>query len=662
MGCLEGSDYMEINRSIFAILRDASDPAADDALFGALESADVPTSQAIVETLLVRKTRRGLHGLIASLHLLDETVLPLVLCEVDLLFSILREAFQSRQEQTRLNALLLIRLGRIYRASYLLESALHDKSAAVREATGETLHTLANELLRVCPVANDLDELSLPDPAEIRAKMADLESHLEDRRQVVSVLEAGLATYGAHHQKCLVEAAMWFVDEMGPKFWPTLTASRSLAGQMALRIFEESHCPRLVPFGMEAIRYSQFRQPISRILEQRSDPAFLSEWVRQSWRLAQPKAARAMAAIKDLACLDNQAMDLLNIAHDAHRWAARWIIATGLSAENKIEALTRFRQCSDRVGQRAAVWSLTEWHESCATTSLRHLSSSENSDWACIALYELARRMPLEYPISQILSTDWTQNSLQLEEMPQAREMSFDRYWGEFDRFSNEEKSQFGQEMLSATASVRNRINQCLEKPDTAGRVRALRIITVLNLAEPFSDRIYQLCHDGDPQVRSAATSALAALPNATSKRILQNALHDPDTRVQANAVEAVENSGDTTISVTELLPMLGSADNRVRANAVKALLKLGVREAAETLLQMLADNDRTKRISALWLVDKMGLFTLIERISKMATNDTDIQVRERAQTLVTNLGWQETTTSTAAPREKEEKQKVAAL
>ena len=207
---------------------------------------------------------------------------------------------------------------------------------------------------------------------------------------------------------------------------------------------------------------------------------------------------------------------------------------------------------------------------------------------------------------------------------------------------------------------MRSLISRRLLEPDTAGRVRALRIITVLNLVEPFSDKVYQLSHDGDPEVRSAATSALAAIPNATSKRILHGALRDPDPRVQANAVEAVDNSGDSESTTAELLPMLGSADNRVRANAVKALLKLGVREAAETLLRMLIDKDRAQRISALWLVDKMGLFTLVERISKMAACDADVQVRDRAQRLVGQLRGQEIPTIESTPAKNAEKEKVA--
>jgi len=652
---------METGHTIFAILRDSPDPAADDALFGALESADVPTAQAIVETLLVRRTRRGLHGLVAALHLLDDAVCSIVLGEIDRLFGVLREASQSREEQVRLNVLALIHRGRVYRASYLLDNALHDRSVRVREAAGKTLHTLANELLRTSPVSTGPDMLALPDPAEMRAKMMDLESYREDRRQVVSALEAGLATFGVHRQKRLVEAAMWFVDDIGPKFWAMLSGAGGRPGQAALKVFDESQSPRLVPFGMVALRYSQFRPHVAQVLGQCTDPTFLTEWVRQSWRLAQPKAARAMTAIKDLACLDHQAADLLQISSDAHRGVARWMTATGLPSECKIEALAQFQRRGERAGQRAVVWAMTEWPDTRTTTFLRCLVGGGDPEWARIASYELARRRPLEYPLSVLLPADPSGETLRPEETFAASKMTFDLYWAEFDRFTDEEKVQFGQDMLAATATVRGRISRRLTEPDTASRVQALRIITVLNLVESFSDQVYRLGHDADPEVRSTATSALAAIPGATSKRMLHGALYDPDPRVRANAVEAVDNTGDSESAATELLPMLSSQDNRVRANAVKALLKLGVREAAETLLRMLVDEDRAQRVSALWLVDKMGLFTLVARISRMAACDADAQVRGRAQTLVEHLGREGTPPVESAPKKNAGKEKVTA-
>ena len=126
-------------------------------------------------------------------------------------------------------------------------------------------------------------------------------------------------------------------------------------------------------------------------------------------------------------------------------------------------------------------------------------------------------------------------------------------------------------------------------------------------------------------------------LNDPTARQILRGALLDQDARVQANAVEAAEETGDPAI-IRELLPKLGSPDNRVRANAVKALLRLGVREAAQALLLMLKHPNRAHRISALWLIDHMGLFPVATRVFELARADEDPVVRDRAKNLASRL------------------------
>jgi len=159
------------------------------------------------------------------------------------------------------------------------------------------------------------------------------------------------------------------------------------------------------------------------------------------------------------------------------------------------------------------------------------------------------------------------------------------------------------------------------------------------------------------PAVRSAAIAVVGKL-GPRLPALLQAALNDGDTRVQANAVEAAAASGHESV-VDALLEKLSSPDNRVQANAIKALLKLGVREAAEAMLRMMAHPNRMHRISALWLVERMGLFTLAERVTGMAGQDPDPAVREKAALLaktlpapVSNDTWAGTSAGRAPSRE----------
>jgi len=119
-------------------------------------------------------------------------------------------------------------------------------------------------------------------------------------------------------------------------------------------------------------------------------------------------------------------------------------------------------------------------------------------------------------------------------------------------------------------------------------------------------------------------------MPGPTAERMLRAALADEDSRVQANAVQAIDSIG-TADRVDLLREKLNAESNRVRANAVGALLRLQVREAAESLLQMFAHPNRAYRLSALWVAESMRLKPLVPRIASMGREDPDAQVRARA-------------------------------
>lgn len=103
--------------------------------------------------------------------------------------------------------------------------------------------------------------------------------------------------------------------------------------------------------------------------------------------------------------------------------------------------------------------------------------------------------------------------------------------------------------------------------------------------------------------------------------------------------LKALDRLGAASAS-PELMAKLASPDNRTRANAVMAMLRLGVHEAAETLLGMLEGENpnRSYRIAhCRGLIEQMKLLPLTSRILQMVEADGDPQVRDRARILVTS-------------------------
>jgi len=172
---------------------------------------------------------------------------------------------------------------------------------------------------------------------------------------------------------------------------------------------------------------------------------------------------------------------------------------------------------------------------------------------------------------------------------------------------------------------------------DASMRSRTIRAAVELGLTGEMSESIFELAHDPDGQVRALAISALVHLPGTTTHRILRDALNDPEPRVQANAIETLGTLGwkdaDELVS-----PKLSSPHNRVRANAVKALLGMQFEAAADALLNMLGETSQSHRLSALWVVERMNLRVLVDRIVEISQTDPDGRVRHRAARVLRTL------------------------
>jgi HEAT repeat protein len=128
--------------------------------------------------------------------------------------------------------------------------------------------------------------------------------------------------------------------------------------------------------------------------------------------------------------------------------------------------------------------------------------------------------------------------------------------------------------------------------------------------------------------------SALGRIATPATVQLLRRALHDPDFRVQANAIEALDALGEEDEN-PQVEAKLDSPNSRVRANAVKALLKHDVRRAADVLVDMLDSDARADRLSALWVVQRLNLASLLRRVEKLAAGDADSEVRRRAEAVV---------------------------
>jgi hypothetical protein len=290
-----------------------------------------------------------------------------------------------------------------------------------------------------------------------------------------------------------------------------------------------------------------------------------------------------------------------------------------------------------REARRTGLWGLVAIDNEMSTQLIRSVVQWEDQELAAIAVREMMRRCPDDLPT--LLAKQVASDSPAIRELAseQVTGYGFDQYWQSFDVLDEDEQQRLGAALLSTGGDLLGELRGKLGSAKSKDRLRAVQIISSLNLADQLAEDIYRVAYDADAYVRSAVIMLLAQLPGPTSERILLNGLNDPDDRVQANSIESLEHLRAVNRS-GQIWNQLQSKDNRVRANAVKALLTFQSREAVTVLLEMLNHEASVHRASALWVIEVLKLMTLSARVLWLAKNDPDPTVRRRALKAVTVL------------------------
>ncbi|MFQ6048880.1 MAG: HEAT repeat domain-containing protein [Phycisphaerae bacterium] len=615
---------MPARPKIYRLLAASENPAADEALLEAVGMVEPAMASAVVATLLERGRLAGTSGLIAQLHLLDDSLQQQLVEQVERLFPALRETIRCEPVQTRINSVELIRRSGNCRQAYLLSLALRDRASTVRQAAGRALHWLVQQAMARRSAV--LEDLLRGQPDQNRA-LATI-SH-EHNLLTAAVLEAAKA-FDVHRRREVAEAAGWLAETMPQGFWSLIRRQRSRLAHVLLEILQASDDPRLVPLTYCSLAVRQLQQPVARYIAAQGSQQFMTELVRQAWLLGDSRIRRGFARIRSLAWLDETADPLLALPQDLHPRAVDLILACGMPVAVKIELMRELVLRGPRPGQRAALWALIELDHPRSTQLLRTVLSWDEAELSPAALHELRRRNPDELPVPRVRQLADEAGSMSQTAARQCCELSFEGYWSKFEQLDEPTRLAAGQVLLERVANLPELLRAKMASERAADRLRALRIGVLLELCGQLQGSVFRLAGDPDRIVRSCAMTALGQIGGASAEAILRRALQDADKRVQANAIESLERLG-VGQQVARLRQKLPDSDNRVRANAVKALLKLRLAEAAGTLLEMLHHPDRTQRVSAIWVIEKLKLMSLARQVAEMADKDSDRHVRRRA-------------------------------
>ncbi len=629
---------MSVNQRVLKFLQESDNPAADDALVEGLAKGPPDCHEPILHALLARRQEAGLVGIVANFHLLDDKLRAMILEDAASFFPFIKKCVKAPEERTRLNAVDFVGKSGSNRLAYVLDLALHDSRPGIRQRAGETFRFLADRYFRQERVTLDAlahGEMHTSDKAAVEAYS--LARLAEERSYLLSAFDGALTTYDIHQRPEVVEAATWFAPMINDRLWRAVSNTRSRCGHAVLTCVQSAKDPRIVPFLYEALNYRDLRAAVAHIMATRCDEHFVTELIRCSFLLADPRIRKGMLTIRNLAWLERGMRGLLNLPSSLFPRLVDFIMATGIPVEIKVGVFRELLLHGSPLAQRAAIWGLVDTEDENSTQMLRIVVQWDDAELAQVAIRELMRRHPEDVPAMMAEQVENSSRSISDMAGRELSEYGFERYWGGFDAMDDDDRFRVGRGLLSTDPQVIPQLRKRLTSSEPKDRLRVLQIINLLEIAPELKMEIYRIAHDSDTHVRSAVMTALGQLPGATSERLLLEALNDTDDRVQANGIEALERLRAIN-RLDQIRDRLNSDDNRVKANAVKALLSFQMREAMPILLEMLDNHAAAHRLSALWVIEVMKLMGLSAKVIRIARNDPDLKVRRRAVQAVSVL------------------------
>lgn len=207
--------------------------------------------------------------------------------------------------------------------------------------------------------------------------------------------------------------------------------------------------------------------------------------------------------------------------------------------------------------------------------------------------------------------------------------ISLTRFLDKFDAMDQRAREVAAKALAKIDDKLIDRLGDEIGSLDAERRIRALKVVDLLQAGAELRDLLLEMLGDPDVRVRATAVRMVRLTGSVDGSKILIDALSDPDRRVRANAIEAFEQLDDPSY-VDLLVPFLRDRDNRVRANAAKALWNLGWPDARDVLVAMVADEDPRMRVSAVWAIREANFLGARELLQtrEIAERDPDVRAK----------------------------------
>ncbi|MCX5661107.1 MAG: HEAT repeat domain-containing protein [Planctomycetota bacterium] len=645
---------------IFLRVGGVEDASVDQALAAALPTADPRAQALIVQTILSRIAEEGRVALVQSFHTLPRDLQLSLARHGQALYPAMTRVTAGRQSRGQMNVANLVRAAGDPRLAGLLTDLLRHGDAAVQPVAAEGLLELATACREASLRAGTSPRTASRTESEIEphgatgtpaSASARANARAVDHQDILLLPASTIALQGAidealaifhHHRQTAVLQALLL---MSPRPMP-----------LAMRIMSDRAHPAVTPVremlakadsaAARRAATALARLPglaagaLAGILRAAATGRLPDVIAGGAHLLAAGPVSRALAHLPDPGRACPAAGDVAAYPPALAPLAAAWIAGLPLEPGQKIAALASYSRAAHPSARLAALrrlLALGHDREPAALDAVAAFCADPDTAIARIALRHLIRTRWQGLPRLLLGLVHAPDPGIRHLAASHLAPLGFQRFWDAWPKLDHARQLAAGRALIKLDASFPRLLGERLTHPERPSALRALSIIHTLNQGSLFEQPLVALSRSADEVVAASAVRAMGSAESEESLHAIEGALNHHDSRVRANAVEALEQR-QSTRHIKKLLAMAETDDNRPRANAIHALMQMRTSDALGALSRMLDDPQAPHRVSALWLVDQLGLVQVARHVAEMSITDPDRNVKQLANTVIHHL------------------------
>ena len=591
-------------------------PGVHRALAAALGTADEATEGAVLEAVLERGDAGAFGEVVRRFDRLSPAHQKRVLGEVERFSSVLREAASEGGGGMETNAIEMIGRSGSSSLAYLLVGHLEGAESPHRRLASDSL-------LRMAKRVNF-------------GKVAWDEAGRREYEQALSAVVEGCRTFHKHRRRDVLVAAMCFAPRRDVRLRRYLADHRSAASGVAGELMGYRDQPMACRALLWMAGEEGQGEAAARALGRESVVGMLGAVLGMGHLLVVP---RVRAVVRGVGHVEHLVEAAGAVDAQVGRGMVGLVGALGMSDKRRAGTYGRLAEARDRLTRLRALRALM---------GMRCAEADEVVGAMCFDSEEGVARTALRWLIgrrweglNQLMVRLVGSDHAAVREMAEAHlaPLGFERMWSGWEQMSRDQRERVGTALMKIDRRFLAKLEARLSGGDAGDRMRAVQVVRALGQSSYFEGRLVGLTEDGDERVAATAVRALGEMSESpTATAALEKALEHGDDRVRSNAIEALEALEMIGLHGPALARISEQGGNRSRATAIRALMRMPVKEGVPALTRMLGDGDERHRLSALWVVEHMGLIGVLDRVAEIAKGDGDTKVRRRAIRVVQEM------------------------